>query len=251
MSKSTLEAPPAVIGHRGAMGHAPENTLASIREAARLGARWVEFDVALTKDYHPVIIHDETLDRTAGVSGNLAETELADVMHLDAGAWFSPKFQGETIPTLMEIIAVLAELGLGANVEVKPTPGTESETGRIVAERVISLWLDDLPVPLFSSFSETALEAVVAAAPLIPRAFLVHEPSEAMWATCSDLGCDALHVDEKFVTSALIDEGHKRDLKVRAFTVNTASRAAQLFAWGMDSVFSDFPERILPIVVGR
>ena len=251
MSKLTLEMPAAVIGHRGAMGHAPENTLASIRTAARLGARWVEFDVALTKDHHPVIIHDDTLDRTAGVSGKLAETELSDVMHLDVGAWFSPKFQGESVPTLKETITVLTELGLGANVEIKPTPGTEAETGRIVAERVVSLWPDVLPVPLFSSFSETALAAAGSVAPPIPRAFLIHEPTAAAWSVCADLACDALHVAEKFVTPKLIDQAHQRDLDLRAFTVNTPKRAAQLFAWGIDGVFSDRPERLLPIASGQ
>jgi len=185
------------------MAHAPENTLASIRKAATLGVRWVEFDVALTKDHHPVLFHDETLDRTVGVTGRLADTELADIMHLDAGAWFDLEFQGQTVPTLEETVTALADLGLGANIEIKPATGLEQETGRVVAERVIDLWPESLPAPLFSSFSEAALSAAYQRAPLIARAYLVHRPDAKMWRVCRDLACEGLHVEDRFVTRKL------------------------------------------------
>ena len=91
---------PRVVGHRGAAGHAPENTLAGLRKAVELGATWVEFDVVLTGDGVPVLLHDDTLERTTNGRGSIAETALADVRSLDAGSWFSERFAGERVPTL-------------------------------------------------------------------------------------------------------------------------------------------------------
>ena len=85
---------PAIIGHRGAAADAPENTLASFREAARQGARMVEFDVKLTADGRLIVMHDDLLDRTTDGKGTVAETSLEAIRALDAGAWFSPVFKG-------------------------------------------------------------------------------------------------------------------------------------------------------------
>src|SRR3954471_19401513 len=107
---------PKVIGHRGAAAYAPENTLASFREARRRGATWVEIDVKLTADGVPIVMHDESLKRTTGIDRLVAETPRTDL----------PK----DVPTFEEAIACFAELGLGCNVEIKPCPGREVETAR-------------------------------------------------------------------------------------------------------------------------
>ena len=109
---------PRLIGHRGAKENAPENTLASIREAARQGARWVELDVMLSRDQRPVIIHDDTLDRTTSGTGPVPLRDVADLRALDAGTWFDPRFAGEPLPTLEEAAALKsldAELLAGSN----------------------------------------------------------------------------------------------------------------------------------------
>ena len=153
-----MSAPPArlieppVIGHRGAAGHAPENTLASLRAAAALGVRWVEFDAKLTGDGQVVLFHDETLERTTDGSGPVADMALEDLRALDAGGWFGEPFRGERIPTLSETLAVLGELKLGANVEIKPDPGREEATGDTVARILAREWPRDLPPPIVSSF---------------------------------------------------------------------------------------------------
>ena len=113
---------PKVCGHRGAAGHAPENTLASIKKAASLGVRWVEFDTKLTADGVAVLFHDDDLGRTTDGAGLMAETSLADVRCLDAGSWFGEEFQGEGVPTLEDAIRELSALGLGANVEIIQGP---------------------------------------------------------------------------------------------------------------------------------
>src|SRR5258708_6429242 len=116
---------PRVIGHRGACGLAPENTVASFRKAAELGVRWVEFDVHLSADGIPVVIHDDTVNRTTTGRGAVASLSLIELQALDAGTWFEPRFQGEYVPTLEAIVTLLGKLGLGAVVEINPSPATE------------------------------------------------------------------------------------------------------------------------------
>src|SRR5215472_12885505 len=114
---------PRIIGHRGAKATAPENTLAGIRQARREGAAWVEFDVKLTADGHPILMHDDTLERTTDGQGPVAAARLADIRRLDAGSKFGPAWQGERVPLLSEALSVLAELDMGFNLEIKPCKG--------------------------------------------------------------------------------------------------------------------------------
>src|SRR5436305_7516995 len=105
---------PKVIGHRGAMAYAAENTLPSFREASRRGASWVEIDVKLTADGVPIVMHDASLKRTTGLDRLVAETRRADLP--------------TAVPTFEAAINCFGELGLGCNVEIKPCEGREAET---------------------------------------------------------------------------------------------------------------------------
>ena len=125
---------PRVIGHRGAAACAPENTLAGFRKAKALGCRWVEFDVRLTADGRPVLLHDNRLERTTDGRGRVSALSLAAVRRHDAGRWFHSSFAGERVPTLEQALMLLAELGLGANVELKAARGNEAATGALVAD---------------------------------------------------------------------------------------------------------------------
>src|SRR5690348_7685142 len=95
---------PWVVGHRGAMGHAPENTMTSFEEAVSLGADMLEFDVRLSKDRVPVVVHDANLDRTSNRSLNVADLNVKDLLELDAGSWFDMRFANERIPRLADLL---------------------------------------------------------------------------------------------------------------------------------------------------
>ncbi len=236
---------PRVIGHRGAAGHAPENTLAGIRKAAELGAQWVEFDTMLSRDGHVILFHDDALKRITGARGLTADTDLADLQRLDAGAWFGREFKGEPIPTLDQALALLAELGLGANVEIKPTPGREAETGRAVAQALAERWPADLPPPLISSFKTEALVAAREAATGIERALLVFKVPKDWRAQLEGLACTALHCRAEDLTSTAAADVTGAGFFLRCYTVNEPLRAKALFAWGVDGVVSDYPDRLL------
>jgi len=154
---------PKVIGHRGAAAYAPENTLEGLREAARRGAGWVEFDVKLTADGMPIVFHDDALDRTTNAKGEVAAASLERIRGLDAGSWFGPAFAGARVPTLEEALRLVLEQGLGANIEIKPCPGREAETAERAVAEILRLWPAKRPPPLISSFKPACLAAAKAA----------------------------------------------------------------------------------------
>jgi glycerophosphoryl diester phosphodiesterase len=234
----------AVIGHRGAAGHAPENTLVSIVTASSLGATWVEFDVKLTRDGHAILFHDETLERTTNGKGRVADATLAEIKGLDAGSWYQKRFAGEAVPTLDETLAILARHNLGANVELKPCPGREVETGRAVAGILRARWPSRLPAPVVSSFAVVSLAAFAEAAPEFPRAFLTTRVDGDWRRAAETLGCTAVHTNERFLSRELAQRVLGTGYGLRCYTVNERARAEALFALGVESVFTDYPDRM-------
>lgn len=235
---------PTIIGHRGAAGSAPENTIAGITTAAELGVGWVEFDVKLTRDGHAVLLHDDRLERTTNGRGPVAALDFAELRGLDAGSWFSPAFAGERVPTLSEAITALADNDMGANVEIKPSPGRDRATGYAVARALRRHWPDHLPLPLLSSFSESSLVAARDAAPALPRALLVSRRPGNWVSRLERLGCAALHVAQRHVGVRLVRTTIDAGYALRCYTVNDRARAERLLRWGVESVFTDHPERM-------
>lgn len=230
---------PRLIAHRGALRHAPENTLASLRAAARLGASWVEFDVQRSRDGALFLLHDETLDRTTDGRGLAASREWRELAALDAGGWFAPAFAGERLPTLEQVVALCDELSLGANIEIKPAGGNDADCGRDVAHAVARLWPARLPPPLLSSFSDAALAAARAAEPSLRRALCVEAPPPDWFTRLSAVGAVSLHADHSHLTRPFAASVNARQIPLLAYTVNTAPRAAVLRSWGVDGFFTD------------
>lgn len=237
---------PRIIAHRGGGTVAPENTLVALRVAASLGFGGVEFDVKLARFGVPVLMHDDTLDRTTDGAGPVAARDAAELRALDAGIWFGNEYAGEHVPTFDAAATLCRGLGLWANVEIKPDPDNAEDTGRIVAGLAARYWKDASPAPLLSSFSEAALEAARGAAPELPRALLV-EAVPADWRDrVQALGCRALHCHHEGVTPSLVEDIHAAGLGVLAYTVNHAGRAFQLFEMGVDAVVTDELREIPP-----
>src|SRR6195256_1749674 len=183
---------PRVVGHRGGGALAPENTLAGIRKAAAMGFRGVEIDVMLSADKVPLLIHDETLDRTTSGRGSVSATPYARLASLDAGAWFGPQYRGERVPSFEEAGKLCAHLGLWANVEIKPARGFERETAVAVAKLALELWSVP-PAPLLSSFEPVSLDAARAAAPDLDRGYLTDRLASGWDEVASALGCVCVH----------------------------------------------------------
>ena len=235
---------PAVMGHRGAKGLAPENTLAGFAKAAALGIEWVEFDVKLTADGEPILMHDDELDRTTDGKGPVAGATLEEVRALDAGRWFSPDHAGEKVPTLDEAMAALAERGMGANVEIKASKGREAETGAVVAKALAGRWMNGNRPPFVSSFSADSLAAARESAPQLPRALLTLMYLPGWTARLEQLGCANFHVLDRLVTEARVRDILSAGYRPLAFTIDDADRAKVLLSWGIESVISSYPDRM-------
>jgi len=229
---------PRVIAHRCGGILAPENTLAGLRVAAAQGCRGVEFDVMLSGDGTPILIHDETLERTTDGQGRVAETSDAELARLDAGSRHSTQFAGEPLPAFGDAAELCLALGLWANVEIKPSLGTDAETGRRVAVRAAEVWRGSQP-PLLSSFSLAALEAARTAAPALPRGLLTEAPPADWLAILRRLGCATLHCSRDHFSARLLDEARAAGVPLLVYTVNDPEEAVTLLRAGVAAVFTD------------
>lgn len=231
-----------MIGHRGAAACAPENTLAALRKAKALGCGWVELDVRLTADDEPILLHDDRLERTTDGRGRASVLPLTTVRACSAGCWFDVAFAGERVPTLQEAITLLAELGLGANFEMKAKRGREAATGNVVADLLARI--RPAPKIIISSFQPAALAAAASRAPEIPRGILFRAIPRNWRDIIEQLGCMTVHAAHSRLHSAVIRQVREAGYPLLAYTVNDPARAKMLFGWGVTSVFSDAPQRL-------
>jgi len=237
---------PRVIAHRGGGKLAPENTLAAIRVGAQRGFAGVEFDVMLSRDAVPVLIHDETLERTTNGNGTVANTAWMDLAALDAGSWFGAAFAGEPLPRYADAAHLCVDLGLWANVEIKPAAGFERETGKVVAAATAEFWRAAPVAPLLSSFSTMALEAAAEAVPLLARGLLVEEIPADWRDRLGQLGCVSLHCDYRHLTQTRAQAVREAGYALLCYTVNDPATARELFAWGVDAVVTDRADAVKP-----
>lgn len=237
-----MTAYPRIIAHRCGGALAPENSLPGLAIAARLGCKGVEFDVMLTADKVPILMHDETLARTTTGRGRVAEMTLAQIRQFDAGAPHHPAFAPGAVlpaPTFAEALDMCGRLGLWANIEIKPAAGHEEETGAVVGAWLSAHW-DGFGV--VSSFSEKSALAARRALPAAPFALLCTELPEDWRERCARIGAVAVHLAGRSVTAEQANELHAADLLWAAYTVNDRAEADRLFALGAAAIFTDRPD---------
>lgn len=241
--------PTRVIAHRGFSANAPENTLAAIRQAIDVGADMVEIDVTVSADGHVVVIHDDTLERTTDGHGRVANHTLDDLRALDAGSWFSPRFLGEPIPTLGEVLDLVRGRIL-LNIEIK-SEAVALEGPRRVAQLVIERDMAEHVV--VSSFAPAALESLRRSAPEIRTASLYNDDLHrglTPGAIVDEVGATAFNVDHRTLSREMLASCREHRLPVSVYTVNDRARMQELVALGIDAIFTDRPDLLLD-VLGR
>lgn len=238
---------PRFVAHRGAGKLAPENTLAAMRIGYAHGYRMVEFDVKLSADGVPFLLHDDTLDRTTDGKGRADELSWGELATLDAGSWHSAPYAGEPLPTLRAIARWAIANGVACNIEIKPVPGRERETGTAVALDARALWRAAPVQPLLSSFAEDSLAAARAAVPELPRALLFEVVPRDWPARLAQMECVALDADWHELDADMVAAGHRSGYKVLTYTVNDPQRVAQLVAWGVDAIITDAIDVVRPL----
>ena len=241
---TTLPPWPRIWAHRGGGRLAPENTLAGIARAAALGCRGIEFDVMLSGDGTPMLIHDETVDRTTNGRGRVARLSDAELARLDAGSWCGAQWAGERIPNLESALAAGLAADLFMNVEIKPARGFDADTGRVAAEMVARMLAGREGRVVLSSFSEAALDAARAVAPQLPRGLLVGRIPAGWLGRCKDLDCIALHADIRHLDAEQVAKVNAAGLRMAAYTENSLSHARRGLGWGLDAVITDWPDSV-------
>ncbi|QRX83461.1 glycerophosphodiester phosphodiesterase [Glaciimonas sp. PAMC28666] len=252
MKKTTLWPYPKIVAHRGGGTMAPENTLAGIRCGLSHGYRAVEFDVMLSSDGIPVLMHDPVLGRTVRGMGKVNHLTAAQLTVMDAGSWFGPAFAGEPVCTFERAIRFCQQNDIWMNVEIKPAEGCEVETGRIVAKMAQACFATEVAahiavpsamtaanLPLLSSFSLEALRAAQVAVVAIPRGLLATVIKNDWLEQCQEVAAVSLHTNHKFLSPVQVNAVKESGYGLFCYTVNSRKRGAEILAWGVDGFCTD------------
>ncbi len=233
---------PKIVAHRGGGSLAPENTLAAMACGFSHGYRAVEFDVMLSKDEIPVLIHDSEFGRTIQASGEVAATSAEELLKMDAGSWFDSAFSDVRVPSYEEVFRFCQQHQIWMNVEIKPAPGFEAVTGTVVAALTQELMREcgaqAIP-PLFSSFSYDALRSAQQQAPEIARGFLIDSYEPTWQQSLITLEAVALHTNHENLTSEWAKQIKLAGYGLFCYTVNSVERARQILSWGVDGFCTD------------
>lgn len=234
------------IAHRGASGHAPENTMAAFERCIELGATAIETDVQMTSDGSLVLIHDESLARTAGSPKLVKDVTLEELRRLDAGSWFDPAFRGERVPTLRELLELVKPYSLLLNLELKngvvPYPGLEEA----VVEEVRRFGMSDRVI--LSSFNHYSLVKCKRLAPEVRTGILYMEGLYEPWDYASRIGAEALHAYHYAVLPEWVAQAAERGIAYHPFTVNELAEMRRLLAAGVSGIITDYPDRLAELL---
>jgi glycerophosphoryl diester phosphodiesterase len=235
---------PLVLGHRGASAYAPMNTLPAFLLAADQGADGIEFDVWLSKDGFPVIIHDMEVDGTTKGHGRVADMTLAELQALDAGSWKDARYAETRIPTLDEVFAAVGQRFAVLNVEIKSEEGMVESVEAAVAACIGRHGLHERV--LVSSFDPRVLQRFSSLMPNVSIAFLEWEgtPEEA-YGLAKLLRYSARHPHYTQIDNAYMKRARANDWRVNTWTVNDTTEARRLRDLGVDAIITDAPDVIL------
>ncbi|GAB3428992.1 glycerophosphodiester phosphodiesterase [Massilia solisilvae] len=244
--------PATVLAHRGGGTLAPENTLAGLHQGMARGFRAIEYDVMLARDGVPVVMHDPCLGRTVAGTGNVFDYDARELAAMDAGGWFGRQYKGEPVPLFVEFAQFCKANGVWMNIEIKPAPGYDVQTGAVVARIVSAMFADEIAageserVPLLSSFSHAALLSAREAAPQVPRACLMSELRPDWERRAREVDAVAIHANHRHLTAGQAAQVKAAELALFCYTVNDPARARELLGWGVDAFCTDRIDLIGP-----
>ena len=230
---------PRWVAHRGAGKLAPENTLAAFRVGASHGYRAFECDVKLSADGVVFLMHDAALDRTTSGRGIGGAQPWSALAQLDAGGWHSRAYAGEPLPTLENLARFCLANGHLLNIEIKPTPGTERETGEAVAREAARLWQGAAVPPLLTSFQVESLKGAQAVQPELPRGLLLDKLWDGWLDAARQLGCVAIVCNHALWDATVVSMVHDAGMRALSYTVNDDRTAQRLIELGTDGIITD------------
>ncbi len=229
-----------LIAHRGASAHAPENTMAAFRLALEMGARAIELDVHQTRDGRLAVIHDDDLKRVAGLRRRVRDMDWKDLASRDVGSWFAPKFAAERVPSLEEVLDLVAgraELHVEIKAGSRRHPGIEERVVSLLKRRQARDWA------VVSSFDHACLFRVRELDADARIGYLLGTTSmKRALAEIGRLRGESLHMSRSQAGPWKIARAHEAGLALLAYTVNKKKDMMRLEKMGVDGVFSNAPE---------
>ncbi|MCK2185209.1 glycerophosphodiester phosphodiesterase [Halomonas getboli] len=268
-----------IIAHRGASGHAPEHTWPSYEKAREMGADYLELDLHMSADGELMVIHDDTLDRTTDGEGKVKEHSLAELKALDAGSWFNKAhperadeaYEGARMLTLDEVIDRYGS-DVRYYIETK-SPERYPELQRALVDTLEANGLVASGSVVIQSFSQGSLQQIHQLNADIPLVQLVwYSPAEdgsglTEWtgvtpdpAEISDadfqaiadyavgIGPNVVYDSEDVIDAGFVEQAHDNGLLVHAYTINDPEQMQRLLDWGVDGMFTNFPDRLSGLV---
>lgn len=232
-----------VIGHRGAMGHAPENTLAAFKKALEQGADMVELDIHRSRDGKLVVMHDASAKRTTGVPNMVMLMSSRQLTQLDAGGWYHRAFEGEPVP-LLEDVLTWAKGKIQVNIEVKAA-GCEKEIVRLLQA------MDLHNETIVTAFDHSVLRTLKKLDPKVRTGALISDMMQGLDTVrtiAKTVNPDAINPAKKLVTPQFVKLAHDLGMAVNVYTVNDPAEMKALITQGVDGIITNYPDRLLTVL---
>lgn len=247
---------PLVIGHRGASRFAPENTMAAFRLALDSGADGVEFDVRLTRDAIPIIIHDDNLRRTGNANARVAELSLEELKRFDVGVWRGPAFKGEPVPTLTELFDLFVDEGL-LYLEMKSDVATRQRLAEACCEYILNSGLKERVV--VECFDLEAIAIVKSIDSSIRTAALFEPGLKALPITSGTklvekalaVGANEIALNHRLTNERTVMTAIEAGLKVVVWTVDEPRWIVNATNYGIEAVITNDPKLMLEARSGQ
>ncbi|MGZ0212993.1 MAG: glycerophosphodiester phosphodiesterase [Actinomycetales bacterium] len=241
---------PLILGHRGAMAYAPENTLEAFELCADQGADGMEIDIHTTRDGVIVAIHDDTVDRTSNGTGRVCDLDFAELRQLDFGSGLPGDFAGAHIPTLEEILDLVARRDLVLNIEVKDIYGHDDAYGELARRAADEVLRRDLAeLVFFSSFNHTSMAQLKQSHTAVRTGLLHMMPLHEIGNYAATTNADAIHPAQPAATPETMRQAREANLTVNAWTLpapfsslSEVEQIDELLAVGVDSIITNTPD---------
>jgi glycerophosphoryl diester phosphodiesterase len=231
-----------IIAHRGFSSRAPENTMAAFLAAIEFGVDGLELDVHCSQDGEVVVCHDETVNRTTNGKGNIRDLTWDELRQLDAGDWYDPKFAGERLPRLNEVLQEVKRAGILINIELKTDifsyPGIEEQVIQLLKQ------FDLIEPCIISSFNHYSLVRVSRICPKLKTAILYSESLFNPWKYAREIGVTALHPKYHSVSPELVANAKQNGIIVNPWTINEPHLIRQMIACGVNAMITNYPDRV-------
>jgi glycerophosphoryl diester phosphodiesterase len=243
---------PYVIAHRGISAKAPENTLASFEQAARIpGIDMIELDVRLSRDEEVIVLHDRTLQRTSTGNGPARNYSMDEIRRFDAGSWFHPMFSHQHIPTLSEVLQQVGDR-LWVDVEIK-SDWLHREPPGLLEKKVLDVVhqcnMDDRV--LFSSFDHQLLATIKNMNPSLVTGILYNfsfDFGRSPSTLAERVGASVFVCARRELTHSMVEDAHSHGIAVYVYTLNSIHDAERMLTYGVDGILSNNADDILDVV---